>query len=33
VGDLFAPVLNKPQRLESSLKKLEEMVRAAGERK
>ncbi|MGH9649315.1 MAG: DNA ligase D, partial [Terriglobales bacterium] len=33
VGDLFAPVLSKPQRLESSLKKLEEMVRAAGSRK
>jgi bifunctional non-homologous end joining protein LigD len=33
VGDLFAPVLSKPQRLESSLKRLEEMVRAAGERK
>jgi bifunctional non-homologous end joining protein LigD len=33
VGDLFAPVLSKGQRLEGSLKKLEEMVRAAGERK
>ena len=32
VGDLFAPVLSKPQRLERSLKKLEEMVRGAGSR-
>ncbi len=33
VGDLFAPVLGKGQRLERSLEKLGEMVRAAGERK
>ncbi|MDP9264352.1 MAG: non-homologous end-joining DNA ligase, partial [Acidobacteriota bacterium] len=33
LGDLFAPVLGKGQRLERSLKKLEDMVRAAGERK
>lgn len=33
VGELFAPVLGKGQRLERSLKKLEELVRAAGERK
>jgi bifunctional non-homologous end joining protein LigD len=33
LGDLFAPVLSKPQRLEKSLRKLEEMVRAAGSSK
>jgi bifunctional non-homologous end joining protein LigD len=33
VGDLFAPVLNKPQRLELSLAKMEELVRAAGAKK
>jgi bifunctional non-homologous end joining protein LigD len=33
LGDLFAPVLNQRQRIERSLKKMEEMVRAAGSRK